>query len=47
LVSIMVTCLLGVLRSLAWCYEAFLFFEFIVAGFSGGIYNSGFVLGKV
>lgn len=45
LVSIMVTCLLGVLRSLAWCYEAFLFFEFIVAGFSGGIYNSGFVLG--
>lgn len=45
LVSIMVTCLLGVLRSVAWCYEAFLFFEFVVAAFSGGIYNSGFVLG--
>ncbi|PNF42896.1 Organic cation transporter protein [Cryptotermes secundus] len=45
LVSIVVTCLLGVLRSLAWCYEAFLFFEFVVAAFSGGIYNSGFVLG--
>ncbi|XP_021942805.1 organic cation transporter protein-like [Zootermopsis nevadensis] len=45
LVSIIVTCLLGVLRSFAWCYEAFLFFEFVVAGFSGGIYNSGFILG--
>ncbi|XP_069690614.1 organic cation transporter protein-like [Periplaneta americana] len=45
LVSILMTCILGVLRSLAWSYEAFLFFEFVVAGFSGGIYNSGFVLG--
>ncbi|KAJ9576878.1 hypothetical protein L9F63_006549, partial [Diploptera punctata] len=45
LVSILVTCVLGLLRSLAWNYEAFLFFEFVVAGFSGGIYNSGFVLG--
>ncbi|XP_021914902.1 organic cation transporter protein-like [Zootermopsis nevadensis] len=45
LVFTVMTSLLGALRSSASSYQDFLLYEFAVAGFSGGIFNSGFILG--
>jgi hypothetical protein len=36
---------MGLVRSMAWSYEAFLVIEFLDPVFSSGIYTAGFVLG--
>jgi hypothetical protein len=38
---------LGLIRSMAWSYEAFLVFEFLDPVFASAIYPAGFVLSKV
>lgn len=37
--------LMGLARSMAWSYEAFLVIEFLDPVFASGIYTAGFVLG--
>jgi hypothetical protein len=38
---------MGLVRSMAWSYEAFLAFEFLDPVFASGIYTAGFVLSKI
>jgi hypothetical protein len=39
--------IMGLVRSVAWSYEAFLVFEFLDPVFASGIYTAGFVLSKI
>ena len=45
IVSMLLSCMMGVARSLAWSYEIFLLFEFMDPALGTGVYTSALVLG--
>ncbi|GFG35022.1 hypothetical protein Cfor_08504 [Coptotermes formosanus] len=45
IVSMILSCMMGVARSLAWSYEIFLLFEFLDPALGTGVYTSALVLG--
>ena len=46
IVSMILSCLMGLARSFAWSYEIFLLFEFLDPALGTGIYTSALVLGS-